>query len=247
MARPDIDTYQEINGSRQNRVNQIVADFLIANLSRKKSRTYNILDPCCGPLGSAHSFNRQVNWFGADLEPAFLSQHSHSTLTAADCANLPFPDSYFDGCALVYALKNHVNMKGSVQELIRVTKPTGLIAVCEPGFGLREIQTGHVNLPQIPNEGINEYHHQTAVNIDHFYTLHNYFTVYGAQLTHAAIFIAQKTRTGKTEASKPVILQPHMSKLTDSYRTLRQQRKTPGLDDSYNLRHILPIMLFQIA
>lgn len=51
--------------------------------------------------------------------------------TAADALRLPFADDSFDAVTMSFGLRNVVGTSEALQEFLRVTKPGGLLVICE--------------------------------------------------------------------------------------------------------------------
>lgn len=72
--------------------------------------------------------------FSIDLSfGMLLKDHSNSPRTQADILRLPMPDAAVDGVTCGFALRNLVDLQIFFDELARVTKPTGRVALLDVG------------------------------------------------------------------------------------------------------------------
>jgi demethylmenaquinone methyltransferase/2-methoxy-6-polyprenyl-1,4-benzoquinol methylase len=82
---------------------------------------------------------------GADLSLGMLANaRTDAPLVQADALHLPFPDASVDGLTCGFALRNLVDLAGSLAEVARVVRPGGRVAlleVAEPGS--RVLRWGH--------------------------------------------------------------------------------------------------------
>lgn len=53
------------------------------------------------------------------------------TLTQGDGVALPYPDGYFDVTTVVFGVRNFEDLDGGLAELVRVTRPGGLVGILE--------------------------------------------------------------------------------------------------------------------
>lgn len=96
-----------------------------------------VLDLACGTGDFCRELtDRGLLPIGVDLSAGML-QHARTTapLMQADVLRLPFADASVDGATCGFALRNFVALNGFFEELARVIKPAGRIAlleVCEP-------------------------------------------------------------------------------------------------------------------
>jgi SAM-dependent methyltransferase len=106
-----------------------------------------VLDVACGPLGVMHLLAERVGSsgevFGLDREPRMITMAQEVagerdlplTLVEGDAAATSFPEGHFD---LVHArtlMVNVVNPHEIVQEMCRITRPGGTVALQEPDCG----------------------------------------------------------------------------------------------------------------
>jgi len=93
--------------------------------------TSRILDIGCGTGALAGEFP-QANWYGLDIDHHAIyfakSIEDNLKLVQADGANIPFPDRAFDLVYAHYFLLWQADPVGMIREMIRVTKPGGMIA-----------------------------------------------------------------------------------------------------------------------
>ena len=77
---------------------------------------------------------------GADVVPCDFSlgmlrvgkrAKPHLSFTAGDGTRLPFDDDTFDAVTISFGLRNIVDPRAGLRELLRVTKPGGRLVVCE--------------------------------------------------------------------------------------------------------------------
>jgi demethylmenaquinone methyltransferase/2-methoxy-6-polyprenyl-1,4-benzoquinol methylase len=79
-----------------------------------------VLDVACGRV------------IGVDLSAGMLAANgTGAPLVQADCSQLPFPDSTFDGLVCGYALRNFSDLAGALAETARVLRPGGRVAMLE--------------------------------------------------------------------------------------------------------------------
>ena len=114
----------------------------------------NILDIGCGPgeitLDIANLTNGQVT--GIDIDPEklekakiFLADVPNVKLLKADAQELPFEDETFDLVIFTITLTYIKNKQKAINEMVRVTKPGGIVfATLEPDYA------GEINYPESP-------------------------------------------------------------------------------------------------
>jgi demethylmenaquinone methyltransferase/2-methoxy-6-polyprenyl-1,4-benzoquinol methylase len=109
-----------------------------------------VLDLCCGTgdLGFALSRERPAQILGADFSHSMLQRAHHkaannvvdsTTATSsprirfieADALRLPFSDASFDLVASAFGFRNLANYEAGLQEIRRILKPGGVIAILE--------------------------------------------------------------------------------------------------------------------
>lgn len=103
--------------------------------ARPESR---VLDLCCGTgdllLALERVHTKPV--FGADfcrpmLEAAAAKLGGRARLIEADALALPFPGGSFDVVTMAFGLRNLVNYRRGLEEMFRLLRPGGLLAVLE--------------------------------------------------------------------------------------------------------------------
>lgn len=81
-----------------------------------------------------------LNDWGAMVVPVDMSlgmlaegrrRHPHLPFVAGDALGLPFRDGAFDAVTISFGLRNVADTEAALAELLRVTRPGGLIVVCE--------------------------------------------------------------------------------------------------------------------
>lgn len=113
------------------------------------SQPQRILDVCTGTGDVIFAIAKQAKkqelspqYVGADFSLAMLRQaHEKSrrqgalscspTFIRADTLHLPFPEKSFDLVTVAFGLRNVENLERALQELARVTRPGGQLAVLE--------------------------------------------------------------------------------------------------------------------
>jgi len=99
------------------------------------------LDVACGPGMVALRFAKVVRWaVGLDTTQAMLDRakalHQQQSCNnvewvLAEAASLPFPDASFDIVTCRFAFHHMLHPLAALQEMIRVARPGGAIAVCD--------------------------------------------------------------------------------------------------------------------
>ncbi|MDI9216419.1 class I SAM-dependent methyltransferase [Clostridium tertium] len=103
-----------------------------------------LLDLGCGPGGTTkiiNKFNPDGEIVAMDREDRFINHAKklglkNTTFIKGDCFKLPFDDNEFDCCFSRFVFQHLSNPKDALNELIRVTKPNGIIGVYEWDEGL---------------------------------------------------------------------------------------------------------------
>ena len=98
-----------------------------------------ILDLAAGTGTSSASFARSgADVVAADFSPGMIAEgrKRHGDLpniefVQADATDLPFGDDEFDTVTMSFGLRNVVQPKKAIAELLRVTRPGGRIVICE--------------------------------------------------------------------------------------------------------------------
>jgi demethylmenaquinone methyltransferase / 2-methoxy-6-polyprenyl-1,4-benzoquinol methylase len=95
-----------------------------------------VLDLAAGTGTSSQPFADR----GADVVPCDFSlgmlqvgkrAKPHLSFTAGDGTRLPFDDDTFDAVTISFGLRNIVDPRAGLREMLRVTKPGGRLVVCE--------------------------------------------------------------------------------------------------------------------
>ncbi|MBL8012914.1 MAG: ubiquinone/menaquinone biosynthesis methyltransferase [Candidatus Omnitrophica bacterium] len=102
-----------------------------------------ILDICTGSGDMALLLaKRFLNCYivGADVSLEMLKvarkrseNYPNIEFRYADAMRLPFSDRHFDACVMGYGLRNLTDFRHGIREMIRVTRPGGVIAVLDLG------------------------------------------------------------------------------------------------------------------
>ena len=117
------------------------ARFIFENIEKYKPK--KILDAGCGRGFYSHavSFYPFINEIqGFDINESYLRlaishcTDSRITLKKADLYHLPYPDSYFDFIIFSEVLEHLIDEKKALQELKRVLKKNGVIALSVPNI-----------------------------------------------------------------------------------------------------------------
>ncbi|WP_029144691.1 demethylmenaquinone methyltransferase [Microbacterium luticocti] len=98
-----------------------------------------ILDLAAGTGASSVSLARSgADVVAADFSPGMIAEgrRRHAeipnlTFAQADATNLPFDDDSFDAVTISFGLRNVVEPRTALAEMLRVTKPGGRLVVCE--------------------------------------------------------------------------------------------------------------------
>jgi demethylmenaquinone methyltransferase / 2-methoxy-6-polyprenyl-1,4-benzoquinol methylase len=138
-----------LSGHVDKRWRRLVSEKLYNNLG---SGPLRILDVACGTgdLSLALFETGKASVVGTDfcrpmLEVAarkFAGRRPKIPLVEGDALHLPFVDGSFDGVTIAFGLRNLANVRDGLNELFRVLKPGGCLAVLEfskpavPGFSL---------------------------------------------------------------------------------------------------------------
>jgi len=107
-------------------------------------QTCRVLDLCSGTGDLAFAFAKRLNGHaqvvGADFSLDMLRigarkaarSGSHTVrFVESDALRLPFPDATFDAVAVAFGLRNIVDWREGLAEMVRVVRPGGQVAVLE--------------------------------------------------------------------------------------------------------------------
>ena len=100
-----------------------------------------VLDLAAGTGVSTSEFARSGAWcLAADFSIGMLrnGRHRDVPMVAADALRLPFADDSFDAATISFGIRNFVDTKAALVEILRVVRPGGRLVVCEvstPTFG----------------------------------------------------------------------------------------------------------------
>ncbi|UCR87962.1 demethylmenaquinone methyltransferase [Mycetocola spongiae] len=98
-----------------------------------------ILDIAAGTGTSSAAIAKSgASVVAADFSPGMLEvgrkrygKLARVSFVEADATNLPFADNEFDATTISFGLRNVVEPKKAIAEMLRVTKPGGRIVICE--------------------------------------------------------------------------------------------------------------------
>jgi demethylmenaquinone methyltransferase/2-methoxy-6-polyprenyl-1,4-benzoquinol methylase len=102
-----------------------------------------VLDLCCGTGDLAFAFRREApsgaEITGSDFVPEMLVRARAKSAASgakvefveADALSLPFGDASFDLVSCAFGLRNLANYERGLQEILRVLKPGGAVAILE--------------------------------------------------------------------------------------------------------------------
>lgn len=109
-------------------------------LKAQAAKSKRILDVGCGEgtrLNTLLSKNQKGT--GVDISPKALniakSQYPHHNFIHTKNETLPFKNDYFDLVYTAFVLEHVQDPEKFIQEMIRVTKPNGLIVFLAPNYG----------------------------------------------------------------------------------------------------------------
>jgi demethylmenaquinone methyltransferase/2-methoxy-6-polyprenyl-1,4-benzoquinol methylase len=97
-------------------------------------RGEKILDLAAGTGVSTVEYGRDGAWcVAADFSLGMLraGRKRGVPMVAADALNLPFADGSFDAVTITLGIRNFVDTKAALAELLRVTRPGGRLVICE--------------------------------------------------------------------------------------------------------------------
>lgn len=98
-----------------------------------------ILDLAAGTAASSVSLARSgAHVVAADFSPGMIAEgrRRHGGIpnlefAEADATDLPFEDESFDAVTMSFGLRNVIEPRTALRELLRVTKPAGRLVICE--------------------------------------------------------------------------------------------------------------------
>lgn len=93
-----------------------------------------VLDLAAGTGVSTSEYARGGAWcLAADFSLGMLrtGRHRGVPMVAADALCLPFADDSFDAATISFGIRNFVDTKAALVELLRVVKPGGRLVICE--------------------------------------------------------------------------------------------------------------------
>lgn len=127
-----------LSGNIDKRWRRLVVKTLSATLSNREA---HILDVACGTgdLSLTLSANGQARIVGIDFCRPMLdiaaSKASRSRslvpFVEGDALDLPFGDRSFEAVTIAFGLRNLANVEAGIEELLRILKPGGRVAVLE--------------------------------------------------------------------------------------------------------------------
>jgi len=96
----------------------------------------SILDLAAGTGASSVAFAKPgVRVVAGDFSAGMLAEgrkrHPEIEFVFADATALPFADASFDAVTISFGLRNVVDVKKALGEMLRVTKPGGKLVICE--------------------------------------------------------------------------------------------------------------------
>ena len=108
---------------------------VVAKLVSAKSGQ-SILDLAAGTGSSSVVFAKPgVRVVAGDFSEGMLAvgrkRHPQLEFVFADATNLPFKDAEFDAVTISFGLRNVVDTKAALTQMLRVTKPGGKLVICE--------------------------------------------------------------------------------------------------------------------
>lgn len=107
------------------------------------SETRSVLDVCAGTGDLSLAFSTRMNGgtvIGADFSREMLAHGRKKALASdgasvcfveADALRMPFADDRFDAAAVAFGLRNIVDWQGGLEEISRVVRAGGTVAVLE--------------------------------------------------------------------------------------------------------------------
>ena len=150
----------------------------LQGLTRESGEKMRLLDVACG-TGATLKFIRaaipQASLFGIDLSPTYLRKANEiltenseqlPQLLQANAEELPYRDNYFHGVTSVFLFHElpPAARQRVIEEMFRVTKPGGLLVICDSIQALDspEFKTVMENFPAI----FHEPYYQSYINDD---------------------------------------------------------------------------------
>jgi demethylmenaquinone methyltransferase/2-methoxy-6-polyprenyl-1,4-benzoquinol methylase len=93
-----------------------------------------VLDLAAGTAVSTVELGKSGAWcVAADFSVGMLAAGTRREVpkVAGDATNLPFGDGVFDAVTISFGLRNVVDQRAALREMLRVTRPGGRLVVCE--------------------------------------------------------------------------------------------------------------------
>jgi demethylmenaquinone methyltransferase/2-methoxy-6-polyprenyl-1,4-benzoquinol methylase len=129
------------------RLNRLLTFGLVGSWRRAMVRAAEVrpgdrvLDVCAGTGASLAEVRRAAGpsglAVGVDFTPAMLARaDGHRVL--GDALRLPFPDDAFDAAVSAFALRDVADQRRCIEEMVRVTRPGGGLALLEVGRPARQ-------------------------------------------------------------------------------------------------------------
>ncbi|KAA9151621.1 demethylmenaquinone methyltransferase [Amycolatopsis acidicola] len=97
-------------------------------------RGEKVLDLAAGTGVSTSEYARSGAWcLAADFSIGMLRSGKHRgvPMVAADALHLPFPDNTFDAATISFGIRNFVDTKAALEEILRVVRPGGRLVILE--------------------------------------------------------------------------------------------------------------------
>jgi ubiquinone/menaquinone biosynthesis C-methylase UbiE len=112
----------------------------LISIQRLANKSKNILDVGCGEGTRLDLFvGKGKTGTGVDVSPFAINsankQYPHHKFLLINGENLPFSNESFDLVYSTFVLEHTRNQKLFIQEIIRVTKKNGMIAILCPNYG----------------------------------------------------------------------------------------------------------------
>jgi len=143
-------SYDRLNHLLSVNIDKVWRRFTVRKLEDVLSRPNAVaLDLCCGTADLTLELEKHARVIGCDFcHPMLMIGNekiagrgaARARLAEGDALQLPFADASFDAVTNAFGLRNLENVQGGLQEICRVLKPGGRVAVLEfsrpilPGF-----------------------------------------------------------------------------------------------------------------